>query len=289
MEANLKYENNRLRDYSTLFLRNEVLSWWKKDFTSIVSKIKRYDNNWLKSSNATYLGYLKYVYSVLALNYQNEYIFKNEFLNDWLISEIGEENSKIFSEFRVGNSVADLVIFNGCSKVFEIKTEFDSDFRLPLQLENYKKAFNLIYLIVPETKLSFYKKYDSTIGLITFNSSDKNSFKINRKASKNYEIDPQAIMSILHTNEYKSIVKKYFGYLPEMTSFSQFKICSELICEIPKSELNRLFVKHIKKRGDNKALSSRYYREFNQLFLALKMNRTNKKMMIDILKTPLQY
>jgi len=289
MEAEVKYQNNQLRDYSTLFSRNEVLSWLKMDFTSIDFKIQRYDNKWLKSSNVTYLDYLKYVYSVLALNYQNEYIFKNEFLNDWLISEIGEDNSKIFSEFRVGNSVADLVMFNGCSKVFEIKTEFDSDFRLPLQLENYKKAFNQIYLIVPETKLRFYEKYDSTIGLITFNSSNENSFEINRRALNNPEIDPQTIMSILHTNEYKSLVKKHFGYLPEMTSFNQFKLCSELICEIPNNELNKLFITQIKKRGDNEALSSRYYREFNQLFLALKMNRTNKKKMIDILKTPLQY
>ena len=289
MEAEVKYQNNQLRDYSTLFSRNEVLSWLKMDFTSIDFKIQRYDNKWLKSSNVTYLDYLKYVYSVLALNYQNEYIFKNEFLNDWLISEIGEDNSKIFSEFRVGNSVADLVMFNGCSKVFEIKTEFDSDFRLPLQLENYKKAFNEIYLIVPETKLRFYEKYDSTIGLITFNSSNENSFEINRRALNNPEIDPQTIMSILHTNEYKSLVKKHFGYLPEMTSFNQFKLCSEKICEITNNELNKHFITKIKKRGDNEALSSRYYREFNQLFLALKMNRTNKKKMIDILKTPLQY
>jgi len=289
MEAVVKFQNNQLRDYSTLFSRNEVLSWLKMDFTSMDFKIQRYDNKWLKSSNVTYLDYLKYVYSVLALNYQNEYIFKNEFLNEWLISEIGEDNSKVFSEFRVGNSVADLVMFNGCSKVFEIKTEFDSDFRLPLQLENYKKAFNQIYLIVPETKLSLYEKYDSTIGLITFNSSNENSFEVNRSALNNPEIDPQILMSILHTNEYKSIVKKHFGYLPEMTSFNQFKICSELICEIPKIELNKLFITQIKKRGDKEALSSRYYREFNQLFLALKMNRTNKKKMIDILKTPLQY
>jgi hypothetical protein len=289
MEAEVKYQNNQLRDYSTLFSRNEVLSWLKMDFTSIDFKIQRYDNKWLKSNNVTYLDYLKYVYSVLALNYQNEYIFKNEFLNDWLISEIGEDNSKIFSEFRVGNSVADLVMFNGCSKVFEIKTEFDSDFRLPLQLENYKKAFNEIYLIVPENKLRFYEKYDSTIGLITFNSSNENSFEINRRALNNTEIDPQTIMSILHTNEYKSLVKKHFGYLPEMTSFNQFKLCSELICEIPNNELNKLFITQIKERGDNEALSSRYYREFNQLFLALKMNRTNKKKMIGILKTPLQY
>lgn len=289
MESEVKYQNSQLRDYSTLFSRNEVFSWLKMDFTSIDYKIERYDDNWLKLRNSTYLDYLKYVYSVLALNYQNEYIFKNEFLNEWLISELGEDNSKIFSEFRVGNSVADLVMFNGYSKVFEIKTEFDSDIRLPLQLENYKKAFNQIYLIIPETKLSIYEKKEKTVGLITFNSKNDNSFSLQRKALNNFEIDPFTIMSILHTSEYKSIVKTHFGYLPEMTSFSQFKTCSELIFEIPKIELNKLFIAQIKKRSDNDALSARYYKEFNQLFLALKMNRTKKQKMIDILKTPLQY
>lgn len=87
---------------------------------------------------------------------------------DWLIKEIGEHSSKIFSEFRIGKAVADLVMFNGYSKVFEIKTEYDSDSRLPLQLENYKKAFNQIFLIIPELKLSFYEKYNCDIGIITF-------------------------------------------------------------------------------------------------------------------------
>ncbi len=289
METAVKYHNSQLRDYSSLFSRSEVLSWFKMDFTSINYKIERYDENWLKSKKATYLDYLKYVYSVLALNYQNEYIFKNEFLNKWLISELGEDNSKIFSEFRVGNSVADLVMFNGCSKIFEIKTEFDSDIRLSLQIENYKKAFNQIYIIIPETKLRIYEKYDEAVGIITFNSKRDNLFTINRNASVNNEIDSLTLMSVLHTAEYKSIVKNHFGYLPQMTSFSQFKTCSELIFEIPKNELNRLFIAEIKKRDINEALSCRYYKEFNQLFLALKMNRTNKNKMIDLLKTPIQY
>jgi len=284
----VKYHNNQLRDYSTLFSRNEVLSWLKMDFSSIKFKIERYDENWLKSKRATYLDYLKYVYSVLLMNYQNEYVFKNEFLNKWLISELGEDNSKIFSEFRVGNSVADLVMFNGCSKIFEIKTEYDSDFRLPLQLENYKKAFNQIYLIVPESKLRVYEKYDERFGLISFNSNCKNSFEPRRVASINFEIDPPTIVNILHTNEYKSIVQTYFGHLPKMTSFSQFKICSEMISEIPENELNELFIAEMKKRGINDALSNRFYKEFNQLFLALKINRTNKNMMMNSLKTPIQ-
>ena len=75
MKSEVKYQNNQLRDYSSLFSRNEVLSWFKMDFTSINCKIEHYDENWLKSKKATYLDYLKYVYSVLAKNYQNEYIF----------------------------------------------------------------------------------------------------------------------------------------------------------------------------------------------------------------------
>ncbi len=285
----MKYHNNQLRDYSSLFSRSEVLSWMKMDFTSINYKIDRYDENWLNSKKSTYIDYLKYVYSVLATNYQNEYVFKNEFLNKWLISELGETKSQVFSEFRVGNSIADLAMFNGCSKIFEIKTELDSDVRLSLQLANYRKAFNEIYIIIPNSKLSSYKKYDKTVGLITFDSSSVNTFTLMRNAKTNYEIEPSTIMTILHSKEYKSIVKKHYGYLPEMTSFSQYNICSDLIFKIPYEKLNKLFITEIKKRGINNTLSSRYYREFNQLFLSLKMNRDTKNKMIDILKTPINF
>lgn len=288
METEMKYHINQLRDYSSLFSRSEVLSWLKMDFTSINYKIDRYDENWLKSKKSTYLDYLKYVYSVLAKNYQNEYVFKNEFLNNWLIAELGEANSQIFNEFRVGDSIADLAMFNGCSKIFEIKTELDSDARLSLQLENYSKAFNEIYIIVPNSKISSYIKYDKTIGLITYDSNSENNFSLVRKAKTNFNIEPASIMAILHSKEYKSIVQNYYGYLPDMTSFSQYSLCSELILKIPKERLNKLFIAEIKKRGINNTLSSRYYKEFNQLFLALKMNRDTKNKMIDILKTPIQ-
>ena len=288
MEKAMKYQINQLRDYSSLFSRSQVLSWLKKDFTSINFKIERYDEKWINNRNTTYLDYLKYIYSILANNYQNEYIFKNEFLNNWLIKELGETNSQIFSEFRVGNSIADLVMFNGCSKIFEIKTELDSDSRLTLQLQNYEKAFNQIFLIIPKSKLTIYEKQDASIGLITYDPKSENTFSVYRKAKLNLGIEPSIIMSILHTNEYKSIVRKYYGYLPQMTSFNQHKVCSKLIFDIPKDKLNKLFIDEVKKRISSNALSSRYYKEFNQLFLALRMNRESKSKMIESLKTSIQ-
>ena len=284
----MKYQINQLRDYSSLFSRSGVLSWLKMDFNSINYKIERYDEKWLNNHKTTYLDYLKYVYSVLANNYQNEYVFKNEFLNNWLIQEIGETNSQIFSEFRVGNSIADLVMFNGSSKAFEIKTELDSGSRLTLQLENYEKAFNQIFLIIPKSKVSIYEKQDVSIGLITYDPIGENTFTVYRKANLNIDIDPTAIMPILHTNEYKSIVRKHYGYLPHMTSFNQYKVCSELVLKIPKDKLNKLFIEEMKKRSSTNALSARYYKEFNQLFLALRMNRDLKNKMIESLKTTIQ-
>jgi hypothetical protein len=73
-----------------------------------------------------------------------------------------------------------------------------------------------------------------------------------------------------------------------MTSFNQYKVCSKLIFEIPKSELNRLFIDEMKQRSSSNVLSSQYYKEFNQLFLALKMNSDSKSKMIESLKTTIQ-
>ena len=283
------YNQNQLRDYSSLFSRSVAELWMKSNFDSIDYKIERYDIKWQDSKNATYLDYLKYVYQILEKNYQNEYVFKNSFLNDWLISEIGHNNTKVFNEFRVGNAVADLVMFNGRSKVFEIKTEFDSTKRLNLQIENYSKAFNQIFLIVPESKLSVYSKFDKSIGLISFNNLEKaKRFTLQRDAITNDEVDSETIMKVLHTNEYKSIVKSFYGELPIMTSFNQYNICNDLIKKIPNDVLNKKFIEKMKSRYLENVLSNRYYKEFNQISLALKLNKRDKEIMIKNLKSPIK-
>ena len=283
------YNLNQLRDYSSLFSRSVAELWFKSNFDLIDYKIERYDLRWQSSKNATYLDYLKYVYQILEKNYQNEYVYKNSFLNEWLIKEIGYDNTKVFNEFRVGDAVADLVMFNGKSKVFEIKTELDSTKRLNFQIENYSKAFNQIFLIIPESKLSLYSKFDENIGLITFNKNEKSEkFTKHREGIINKEVDSETIMKVLHTNEYKSIVESFYGQLPNMTSFNQFKICNELIKGIPNTELNKKFIEKMKNRNLENTLSNRYHTEFNQISLALKLNKKEKDVMIKKLKSPIK-
>ena len=282
MNLKIKYHINQLRDYSTLFSRSEVNRWIKGDFKAIDLKLKRYDSH-LLNNHLTYLSYLKYIYVILEEYYPNEYIFKNELLNKWLVDELGSNNSIIFNEFRIGRAIGDIAIFNGISKVFEIKTVLDKDYRLSSQLQEYKNVFNEIYLIVPDSCLEKYINYDVNVGVIVYKSKAKN-FELIRKSFRNLNIDPCVLMEILHTNEYKAIVKSFYGNLPDINSFNQFNICKGLISEIPTEKLNSLFLETMKKRKINNVLFDKDSSELNQICLSLNLNETQKEDLIGQLK-----
>ena len=285
MRSNTKYSLNQLRDYSSLFSRSSASQWIKGDLSSINFKINRYDPSWLNRKNKSYSDYLKYVYRVLEKHYRNEYVLKNSFLNKWLIHELGESDSQIFNEFRIGSAVADLVMFNGVSKVFEIKTELDSDKRLASQLKYYKKVFNQVYIIVPKSKIDHYMKIDQSVGVITF---DDNSFSCNRESETNTNIDFDTIMDVFHTAEYQKIVMRHFGQLPNMTSFNQYDICKEMISGISPVQLNKYFIELMKNRNSDNSLSPRFHKELNQISLALKLTKRMRKDMINQLNEPLR-
>ncbi len=278
------YNINQLRDYSYLFSRSEVNRWINKDFESINVKIQRYDYKIVKS---TYLKYLKNIYKVLQKFYANEYVYKNEFLNQWLIKELGSEESIIYNEFRLGKAVADLVMFNGCSRVFEIKTLLDKESRLNSQLEEYKKIFNEIYLIIPDSKIETYKNYQEDIGLITYNQENK-EFLLVRKAIKNCFIDIDSIMRILHTREYRKIVIEYFGTIPICNDFEQFDVCKKLIEKVPQEELNKLFLQAMKQRKVFNKFSSTNT-EFNQICLSLNLTDKQKETLFTNLNSAIIY
>lgn len=279
----MSYNSNQLRDFSTLFSRSEVNRWLKGDFDSIDTKLKRY-NLVEQNKGKSYLKFLRNTYRILEKNYPNEYVLKNEFLNNWLKKELGTSNSVIFNEFRIGKAIADLAMFNGVSKVFEIKTILDKEYRLSNQLKEYKKIFNEVYIIVPNVLLSKYSNYDDSVGIISFDSDSK-EFELVQKAERINKIDSNTLMQVLHTKEYLEISKAYFEQLPEMNSFNQFEICKELISKIPQEDLNNLFITSMKKRNVNNQFFNKVNSEFNQICLSMNFKKQDRDNLINGLKT----
>lgn len=265
---------DKMRSYSSVF---SSMSFHKllqqDDYSFINSKIERYDLQKLGKNINTYYDYIKYIYREIRKQYKNEYVYKNTFINNLLLDKYGVKDTIAINEFRVGNSIADIVMFNGTSKAFEIKTELDSNKRLCSQLADYTKIFKECYIITHESLTEKYLQEGGHIGVIELIDQSKSvRMKEVRIAKKNECIDSNTLIRAIRTSEYISIVKQYYGELPKMNSFNMFDICSELIQQIPKEQLHILFIEELKKRKTNTGIISTFNSELRQVCFAMNID-----------------
>lgn len=271
----LQYSRDSLRDYAQLLSRSEILKFVnEEDYSTLYHFVRTYDAR-VFSAGKTIGDYYSYIYAVLRTHYGNEYVVKNEFINYGLkqLALCSEYASiHLFSEFRIGDVIADLALFNGHSVGIEIKTELDSPSRIPRQLERYLKVFNVVYLMVPVSCISTYTPFasDYPIGLISYDLKTK-SFVIEKDVSFLVRVSPQQIMEVLRTAEYKEIVHRYYGVesLQGCTDFNQFTLYGKALESIPLNELNTLFIDVLKKRGMPISFFGREHSQFNQALLSL--------------------
>lgn len=267
---------NRYRSYSQVFSAPSFLRLLtNNDYGFMDAKIVRYDLGRVGKEFSTYHDYLKYIYKELERRYRTEYLYKNTIINELLIRKYGVKTTTIINEFRVGGSIADLVMFNGTSKVFEIKTELDSNKRLQRQMDDYAKLFNECYIVTHESLTSKYLDEPDHIGIIELVRNNRSlSLNIVRQATTNRNLDPDILIKSLRTTEYKNIVLRHFGRLPEMNSFNMFQICKSLFHTIPPDDLQQLFLSEIKTRKSNTHLLPRITKELRQICLILKTTET---------------
>lgn len=269
-----KGELDKLRSYATVFSSTSFSKLLQRnDYSFINAKIERYDFSKVGREIHTYHDYLQYIYRELRKQYLNEYVYKNTFINDLLINKYGVKDTIAINEFRVGNSIADIVMFNGTSKAFEIKTELDSNKRLRGQLSDYTKIFKSSYIVTHESLSEKYLREYENIGVIELVERSKSLVMQEVRAAKeNCFIDPETLIHAIRTSEYKSIVRKYYGALPKMNSFNMFEICKCLMKQIPHEQLNVLFIDELKKRKSNTEIIKTFPGELRQLCFAMNIN-----------------
>lgn len=217
------------------------------DMSYINSKLSTYGINSSRPIN-TIGDYLKYAYDQLLSNYRNEYVYKNLIINKKLLGKYSLNTTTVINEFKIGKSIADIVLLNGTSKVFEIKTELDSLYRCQSQISDYKKVFEHIYIV---THISLATKYleelDSDIGIIAL--TENNTLRTIREAVKCTKyLDSQTMIKCLRKAEYTNIIQSYFGEIPQVTPVKYFSACNELFSQIPVETLHDMMLLELKKR-----------------------------------------
>lgn len=194
------------------------------------------------------------LYKDLKNNYRSEYVYKNAIADKILLGKHSIYTSTLISEFRVEGRKADIVVVNGTSTVYEIKTELDTLNRLDGQLEAYKKVFDKIYIVTDENSVEKVKdSVKKDIGILVL--SRRYSFKEHRKALSNIEnVDPACIFRSLRQKEYLNILKKYYNYEPDVPNTLLYEKCLKLFKELTPTIAHQEMVNELKKRSYKKEI-----------------------------------
>lgn len=204
--------------------------------------------------NLTLKDFFEDSYKELLDNYRNEYVFKNAIAEKILIGRHSIKSSSLFTEFRVHTSKADVVIFNGTSHVYEIKTELDKLDRLPTQIKNYQKVFDYVNVVSVASKVdAIIEIVDESVGIIVL--TDQYTLKTIRKAKSGLKnLEHNDLFDLLRKDEYLKIIKKYNGYIPELPNTKMYAACKSLFQELPIQQIHEQMLILFKERKNHKSL-----------------------------------
>lgn len=213
-------------------------------------KIKKYQEHFQVQKGDSIKDVIGNAYCHLSQNYRNEYVYKNTILNKIFLGKHNVNTATLVNEFRVSKSIADIVILNGTSTVYEIKTELDSPEKLVKQLKDYRKVFAKVYLVTHHSLASKYLSYieNSSVGLLSL--TGRFNLATIKEAMVDYsDLCNETIIKSLRKNEYASIIKDHFGALPQVPNIKFFTACKDLINTMDKEVLHSHMLLQLRKRS----------------------------------------
>lgn len=243
------------REIAKLFTSNCLNAVASGNYSSL-QKAKLIEINDFYSASNYYDLYHK-AYLDLSKNYRNEYIYKNFIAQKILLGKHSLETAALLSEFRVGTNKADLVLLNGCSTCYEIKTEYDSLVRLKDQLKSYLKIFDKVNVVCSQHMLeSVLERSPLEIGVIEL--TPQNTLRTIREPLQNTFIDVDLIMKALRKEEYQLIAEKLYKLKIDVPNTRLYELCKQIIQSHDSKNVRKCFIETLKKtrKNNGKAINS---------------------------------
>lgn len=199
-------------------------------------------------ANATVGTAFDSAFSILKVSgLRDEYVYRAALTQKILMGKHSLRTASMLNEFRAGSCKADLVILNGTASVYEIKSERDSLARLVNQIENYKRVFATVNVIVSETHVESVRQViPNDVGIMRL--SQRYHISVEREAIDCPErICPVTVLDSLRSAEAATILKALGGGVPAVPNTQRHRAMRELFADLDPDALHREMVRTLKR------------------------------------------
>ncbi|WP_181015912.1 sce7726 family protein [Microbacterium sp. BH-3-3-3] len=185
----------------------------------------------------------------LLSTYPNEYAFKNEIISKIIVGKHSPSTASALIEQPMGSSVADVLILNGTSTVYEVKTDLDSFARLPAQLADYSRHAEYVYVVVSERRVEpADRAVPGNVGVIALRR--RGSLSVLRPAVSNLaNIAHSDLFRLLRTGEAKSLIFRLTGHASRVASGRARAEMYEIFTTLPLEQAHAATVAELRGRG----------------------------------------
>lgn len=221
---------------------------------------------------------------------RDEYVYRAALTKNILMGKHSLRTASMLNEFRIGSCKADLVILNGTASVYEIKSERDSLARLVNQVENYKRVFATVNVIVGEGHVEGVRRIVADdVGIIRL--SRRYNISIEREAVDCPErICPVTVFESLRSAEAAMILKALGVAVPTVPNTQRHGVLRELFAQLDPSALHREMVYTLKRTRNLAPLSDLVDQlpvSLHAAALSVPVRRSDHGRLVDAVMTPL--
>jgi hypothetical protein len=186
----------------------------------------------------------------LSDNYRNEYYFKTQLISKIVFGRHSPRTAAAMLEVPMGRSCADLMILNGTSSIYEIKTDYDDFGRLASQIESYTTRADLVHVVVSESRgEAAERRLPSTVGVLVLRASGALA-TVRPSASHLDLMQSDHLFQLLRTAEAADIMCRVTGLdVAGLPTGRAWPLLREQFAQLATADAHREVVDQLRRRG----------------------------------------
>lgn len=188
-------------------------------------------------------------YARLALEYRNEYFFKTQLISKIVFGRHSPRTAAALVEVPMGSSCADLVIMNGTSTVYEVKTDLDDFTRLAGQVSDYSTRAEHVNVVVSDLRAAGAERHLAEhVGILAF--TRRGSLRTVRPSVSRLEtLEIDHLYQLLRGAEAEAILRRTLGYQLDVGSGLAWPRMREVFRQLPVDLAHNEVVAELRLRG----------------------------------------
>jgi hypothetical protein len=223
--------------------------------------------------------------------YRHEYIYKAALTQKILLGRHSLQTAAMLSEFRVGQCKADVVILNGTSTVYEVKSERDSLSRLERQVAEYRRVFARVYVIAAEKHVpAVTASVPEDVGVMRLNSRYQIS-TLREAIDRADRTSPSAIFDSIRVLEARLILRSRGLLVPVVPNTQLHSVVRKLFIDLPPRDAHDGMVEVLRKTRSLlplSALVAQLPRSLHTAALSVPLRRLDHERLVTAVNTRLK-